>query len=307
MVLEVRQQLRITQQLIMTPQLQQAIKILQLSRLELIDMITQELQENPVLEEEIEEVTETKPLSESPKEVTIQEKVPDDIDWSNYLDEYNTPGPLIYTTEDQETPRFETFLTRRETLAEHLKWQLLLSFNTPVEKEIGALIIGNLNEDGYLQATVEEIASLSGYKVDEVEKVLSKMQTFDPPGICARDLKECLLIQANLLGLGNSIVVKIINEHLKHLENKNYKAIAQALGISVSEVLSAVEIITRMEPKPGRPFAENEPIYISPDVFIHKMDDEFVIMLNDDGMPRLRIRPLYKDAVVKGKFSPQTR
>nr|HID58959.1 RNA polymerase factor sigma-54 [Desulfobacterales bacterium] len=307
MALEVRQQLRITQQLVMTPQLQQAIKILQLSRLELIDMITQELQENPVLEEETEEVKETNPVRELVKEVTIEEKVPDDIDWSNYLDEYNTPGPISYINEEQEAPRFETFLTRRETLAEHLKWQLLLSFDTLREKEIGTLIIGNLNEDGYLQATIEEIAATSGYTVDEVKEVLSKMQTFDPPGICARDLKECLLIQANLLNLGDSIVVQIIKDHLKHLENKNYKAIAQSLGISVSEVLSAVEIITRMEPKPGRPFAENEPIYISPDVFIHKVDKEFVITLNDDGMPRLRVSSLYRDAVVKDKFSPETR
>jgi len=266
MFLGLRQELRLTQQLVMTPQLQQAIKLLQLCRLELLDAINEEVEENPVLQEVTAEVDAGsdaggEPITAQPEPpalepVTVEETAREDIDWSNYLGEYNTPGHVHFEAEKREAPEYENFVARRESLNEHLMWQLLLSLPSRGDERIGSAIIGNLNKDGYLQATVDEIATLTEADTSEVESVLSKMQSFDPPGVCARDLSECLLIQVRQLRLQDSIVVQIIRNHLKHLENKNYKAISRVLGIGLSDVLSAVEIITSMEPKPGRQFSD---------------------------------------------------
>jgi RNA polymerase sigma-54 factor len=319
MALELRQQLRLTQQLVMTPQLQQAIKLLQLSRLELLDVINEEMVENPLLEETVEEQAApdgdpNEPASvapaeaDPPKPVSDEETAREDIDWSNYLGEYNAPGPVYYEPEERETPEYENFLARRKSLVDHLMWQLLLSLPTKAEETIGSAIIGNLDPVGYLQATVDDIAALAGADISQVEKVLEKMQSFDPVGVCARDLKECLLIQAKQLGLEDSLVVQIIQDHFKHLENKNYKAIGQALGVSFDDVLAAVGIITGMEPKPGRQFSDEDPQYISPDIFVYKMDDEFVIVLNEDGMPKLRVSAFYKQALNQtGSFASHTK
>jgi len=320
MALELRQNLRLTQQLVMTPQLQQAIKLLQLSRLELLDVINEEMVENPLLEEIAEEQpveqasdnasgegqTKEPPTSipqediQGVKPVTVEETAREDIDWSNYRDEYSATGPVYYEPEERETPEYENFLARQHSFVDHLNWQLLLTHPNEIEQRIGNAIIGNLDRDGYLQATVGEIATQTGTETSQVESVLQKLQAFDPVGVCARDLKECLLIQAKYLGLGNSLVADIINNHIKHLENKNYKAIGQALGVSFDEVLAAVEIITRMEPKPGRQFSDEDPVYISPDIFVYKMGDEFVIILNEDGMPKLRVSAFYRNALSKG-------
>ena len=319
MALELRQQLRLTQQLVMTPQLQQAIKLLQLARLELLEVINQEMEENPLLEDAPEGMPAeadaggnpiTTPPEPPPLEpVTMEETARADIDWSNYLGEYNTPGPVYFEAEQREVPEYENFIARRESLSEHLMWQLLLSLPTRREERIGSAIIGNLNRDGYLQATLDEIATLAEADTSEAESVLGKMQSFDPPGVCARDLRECLLIQMRQLGLQDSIVVQVIRNHVKDLENKNYKAISRALGVGLGDVLSAVEIIIRLEPKPGRQFSDEEPQYINPDVFVYKVGDEFVIVLNEDGMPKLRISSFYKEALSsKGaEFAGHTR
>ncbi|MBW2646273.1 MAG: RNA polymerase factor sigma-54 [Deltaproteobacteria bacterium] len=312
MALELRQQLRLTQQLIMTPQLQQAIKLLQLSRLELLDAINEELQENPVLDEVQEESpSEIQPLkkddrsdradeSQLLKPVTIEEKTREDFDWTNYVDEYNTPGPSYFAEgEEQDGPKYENVLSRPESLDRHLEWQLLLSNFTPDEEDVGSLIIGNLNPDGYLQASVDEMAEMAKTSSDFVERVLRKMQTFDPVGVCARGLKECLLIQAKYLGITDPVFFAIIENHLKNLENKNYKAIAKDLSIDLDDVIACVDIITGLEPKPGRQFSEEESQYISPDIFVYKMGDDFVIVLNDDGMPKLRISAFYKNTISK--------
>ena len=313
MALELRQQLRLTQQLVMTPQLQQAIKLLQLSRLELLDVIGQEIEENPVLEEgpwepgsqESTDAESMPPVSEpiEIKPVTVEETARADIDWSSYLEEYNAPGPIHFETEEREIPEYDSFVARRQSLTEHLMWQLLLSLPSEREEKIGSEIIGNLDKDGYLQATIEEIAALAGEDIEAVESLLSKMQAFDPPGVCARDLRECLLIQMKLLGVENSIVTDIVKNHLKHVENKNYKAIARALGIRFNDVVSAVEIITHLEPKPGRQFSDEEPQYISPDVFVYKVGDEYVVVLNEDGMPKLRISAYYRETLNKSRGS----
>jgi RNA polymerase sigma-54 factor len=319
MALELRQQLKLTQQLIMTPQLQMAIKLLQLSRLELLNTIRKELEENPTLEEEIHEVSAEESLdgqpekastdSASTEEVTIKENIrEDDIDWNNYINEYSSSGRTHFEAERKESPDFESFIAHKESLRDHLLWQFLMTSPTQEEEKIGSLIVGNLNEDGYLDASLENLAAMSGSEPDKIEQVLALMQTFDPTGVCARDLRECLLIQARYYDLDDTIVIKIIENHLNHLENKNYRAIAKSLKISIEDVITAVKVIKSLEPRPGREFAEEEAQYINPDVFVYKLENEFVILVNDDGMPRLHVNNFYKNAFKEGgKFSDDAK
>jgi len=316
MALELRQELKLTQQLIMTPQLQMAIKLLQLSRLELVDAIRQELEENPVLEEvqetaaeQPEAAAESSDASASTvEEVKIEERMPDDIDWSNYIDEYNSPGRTSYEIERHDAPSYESFIARRESLQDHLLWQLLMAAPGDREETIGSLIIGNLNSDGYLDTTVAEIAEAAQCEPAEVEEFLKVMQTFDPVGVCSRDLRECLLLQARHLGLDNTLVVDIIENHLSHLQNRNFKALSRALKRDMKEIVAAVDIIKQLEPKPGRLFSEEEAQHIIPDIYVYKMDNEFVIWLNDNGMPRLKVNSYYRRALGKnGKLSDSAR
>ena len=310
MALELRQQLKLTQQLIMTPQLQMAIKLLQLSRLELMDTIRAELEENPALEE-VPESTSVEQLTDQPdtsstdasetKEVTIEEKLQEDIDWSNYLDEYNTPGRVHYESEDHDTPKFESFIAHKESLNDHLLWQFLMTKPNKEEEKIASMLIGNINKDGYLQIATEEIAYTSSSLPEKVEEILAIIQSFDPVGVCARDLRECLSIQAHVLGLENTIVTDIIEDHLPNLEKKNYKVICKALKKSMDEVVAAINVIKVMEPKPGRQFSDETPQYINPDIYVYKLENEFVIMLNDDGMPKLRVNSFYKNSIGRGK------
>ena len=310
MALELRQQLKLTQQLIMTPQLQMAIKLLQLSRLELMDTIQTELEENPALEEVPESTSAEQSTDQTEaattessevKEVTIEDKIQEDIDWSNYLDEYNTPGRVHYESEERDTPRYESFIASHESLNDHLLWQFLMTKPEPEEERIVSLLIGNLNTDGYLDASVEEIAHTSGSPPEKIEEILSIIQTFDPIGVGARDLSECLLIQAKFLGLDDTIVIDIITNHLSDLEKKNYKAVCKALKKSMDEVVSAINVIKSLEPKPGRQFSDETPQYINPDIYVYKLENEFVIMLNDDGMPKLRVNSFYKSSISRGK------
>ena len=310
MAIELRQQLKLTQQLIMTPQLQMAIKLLQLSRLELMDAIRQEMEENPTLEEFQEasakeqatpESNDQAAVGEKTKEVTIDEKLNSDIDWSNYIDEYNAPGRVRFETEDREAPQYEAFISHKETLSDHLLWQLLMASPTPEEKRIGSLIIGNVDKDGYLLSSLDELAQMAGVEADDIDEVLFLLQSFDPIGVCARDLTECLLLQARQLGLKNSLVTQIISNHINHLENKNYKAICRALKVSLDEVIAAVNVITNLEPKPGRKFSDEQPQYITPDIYVYKTEDDYAIVINDDGLPKLRVNPFYKQAITQNK------
>ena len=287
-----------------------AIKLLQLSRLELMDTIRSELEENPALEE-VPEGTPAETIAEQTdaastensetKEVTIEEKLQEDIDWSNYLDEYNTPGRVHFEAENRDTPKFESFIAHKENLNDHLLWQFLMTKPKKEEEKIASLIIGNINKDGYLQVSTHEIAYTSGSAHEMVEEVLAIIQSFDPVGVCARDLRECLMIQARSLGLENTIITDIIDEHLPNLEKKNYKAICKALKKSQDEVVAAINVIKAMEPKPGRQFSEETPQYINPDIYVYKLDNDFVIMLNDDGMPKLRVNSFYRNSIGRGK------
>ncbi|MBU4318300.1 MAG: RNA polymerase factor sigma-54 [Proteobacteria bacterium] len=310
MDLGLRQQLKLSQQLVMTPQLQMAIKLLQLSQLELMDTIHQELEQNPALEESMELPDEKERGDETPNvedipslapsltEVSIEEKIHEDhVDWSNYIDEYNTPGRINFETERKDTPSFESFLSKKESLEDHLLWQLMMTAPTAEEERIGSVIIGNINNDGYLEAETEDLLQAALCDMDAMNAMLSRIQTFDPVGVGARELKECLLIQTKRLGLENSIVHRIISDHLHQLQNKNYKLIAKALKAKIDDVLLAINIIKDLEPKPGREFNEEEPFYIVPDIYVYKVEEDFVIMMNDEDMPRLQLNSYYQNAM----------
>lgn len=306
MALEIKQNLKLSQQLIMTPQLQQAIKLLQLSRLELVDLVQQELTENPILEEGPEDYQAEEEKTEAPEENLEQQNTEDkpepeidsksDIDWDNYLENYSASS---YTAsyEDEERPSFESTLTRKASLTDHLLWQVKLAQLPADEEQIASLIIGNLDDDGYLQADIADIAEQEAVPLEKAEQVLKRVQEFDPVGVAARNLQECLLIQAYHLGLKGSLAEQILRRHLTNLENKNYNAIAKDLGMSLQEIIDAVRIIARFEPKPGRPFATEEPQYITPDIYVHKVGDDYVVVLNEDGMPKLRISSFYRNAL----------
>ncbi len=300
----------------MTPQLQQAIKLLQLSRLELLETIHQELETNPLLEESQEELPteqdaelETLTTEETPfQEVQLTEKMRSDFDWEGYLEEYNTSMPVLAETDpNQEWPSFESRLTETATLQDHLAWQVRLSGFSEKEKEIGSCILGNLDKDGYLDATIEEIAQMSEADESKVEEVLKRIQNLDPIGIAARDLRECLLVQAKTLQLEDDLVVRIIEDHLHYLETKNYAALVRALKRSPEEVKAAVEIILGLDPRPGSVFNDEVIEYISPDIYVFKVDDEWVILLNEDGMPKLKVSSYYKDALGNGDLLSDTK
>ncbi len=303
--LELRQQLKLSQQLIMTPQLQQAIKLLQLSRMELLETIHEELEINPMLEEMQEEsgdnekgVEEAGEPKEEFKEIQVLESMRQDFDWESYLDEYNTGTPVLFETDpNREAPSYDHRLTLPDTLQEHLFWQLRLSDMSERDKELGMFILGNLNGDGYLDASLEEIATMAEVTPKEVEGVLVRIQLFDPVGVGARNLQECLLVQAKNLDLDDDLAVSIIEHHLHYLENKNFQGLVRTLKRTPEEVKRAVDLILSLNPRPGSAFSEESVNYISPDIYVLKVDNEFIILLNEDGMPKLRVSSYYKEAL----------
>lgn len=309
--MEMRQQLKMTQQLVMTPQLQQAIKLLQLTRLELQDLVRQELEENPLLEEtaESEDVREPEPLESAEKEIEPPVAA-DDFrevetgdeslrDWDSYLDGYNFSSGEQYSG-DEERPSFENLLTRKDTLIDHLLWQLHMGNFTQEETAVGEEIIGNIDEGGYLRASLEEISHACSVPEDAVLPVLERIQDFDPTGVAARDLRECLLIQARFLGMHGSVVEGILLNHLKDLETRKYKEIARALGVDLNQVHVAAGIISGFDPLPGRVFGAEDVHYISADIFVSKLGDEYIVMLNEDGLPSLKVSSFYSEARSNG-------
>ncbi len=317
MALEIKQQLRLSQQLVMTPQLQQAIKLLQLSRLELADVVSQELQENPILEESIEgdeelprelaseaEGVETS-LAEATGDVPENREASDaekiaDIDWQSYAEAYPQTGFQGTGRDGEERPSLEGTLTRRETLTEHLQWQLQLSEVGEAEREAASWLIGNLDEHGYLRADLEEIARRAGVALDCVQAALKLVQSFEPTGVGARDLRECLLLQLDALKVDDALVRSLVEDHLEALQRRDFRGLARLLSVEVETVAEASRVIGSLEPRPGRPFGGEEPVYIVPDIYVHKVGDDYHVVLNDDGLPRLRISQLYRDVLTGG-------
>ncbi len=331
MSMEIKQHLKLSQQLVMTPQLQQAIKLLQLSRMELVDMIREEMLENPVLEDSVEsssEQSKTSPLeltsdgraeqvgeTEAPAlpqgehiETTPEVKADarsdeavKEFDWEAYLENQAANPPLpSYRANNEELPSLESTLTRGTSLFTHLEWQLKLGHFQPDEEPIALLILGNLTPDGYLDQPLEEIAEEAGVELEVVEEILTLVQELDPPGIAARNLEECLLLQARHIGADDDVVIGMITKHLGNLEKKNYAAIAKDLNQPLEEIYEAAKVIMEFDPKPGRAYTDEEPTYISPDVYIHKVGDKYFVVANDDGLPKLKISDFYRAALQGG-------
>jgi RNA polymerase sigma-54 factor len=319
MVLEIKQTAKLVQQLVITPQLQQAIRLLQLTRLELVDMISQEMKENPLLEEAEEgresaegeataagqEEAEAPPEPEVTPEVKGTGEGVDEYDWESYLENSNLTPFQKSSPDGEERPSFENFLSKRTTLTDHLRWQLQLSHFTEKEHEAGTWIIGNLDEDGYLRISLEEICSETNLPMEVVERVLRRIQQFDPVGVASRDLKECLLIQLEQMNPRDAIAEKIVSEHLALLKNRNYPAIAKRLGMSLDRVNRAALVISRLDPKPGKAFGGEVIQEIIPDVYVYKVEGDYVINLNDDGIPRLKINSLYRDILSGSRLTPE--
>ncbi len=323
MAIQLKQSLKLGQNLVMTPQLQQAIKLLQLNHLELADLITQELTDNPILEEINDEGSSDQNEQSSDGETfdpevqqqndeqaqmqpqTEDEKVldqKDDVNWDAYLEEFNdgpSTAPSMKEVPDGDMPSYENLLTKSVSLEEHLLWQLNMHHFTDQEMKFGQMVISALNDDGYFEGNLSEIAEACGIEYEDAEEILKMIQNFDPIGIAARDLQECLLAQAKLLNPRSVLVESIIQSCMTELEKHNLPAIAKMLDVPIDQVVEAQRIIHELEPKPGKIFTESDTQYIAPDIYVIKVGNNFVIQMNDDGIPRLRISNYYRNIVKK--------
>ncbi|HBE95036.1 MAG TPA: RNA polymerase sigma-54 factor [Desulfovibrio sp.] len=312
MGLELRQQLKLSQQLVMTPQLQQAIKLLQLSRLELVETVQQELMENPFLEEaepepsdmSMEEMPVESDTGGSEPEMAVPEKNEEFIrsaDWENYLGEFSSVSKQAQSRE-QEVPEeglsFEARLASKPSLDGHLTWQMRLSNFTEREISIGEAVIGNLDSGGYLHADCADIqAVVPDAGEEEIEAVIHRIQRLDPVGVAARSPRECLMVQMEVLGETDPILLSLVRDHLEDLEKKRYKPLARKFKIDMEELKHYLEIIQKLDPMPGANFSSTEPHYVSPDVFVYKYGEDFVIVLNEDGLPRLQLNSFFADSL----------
>jgi RNA polymerase sigma-54 factor len=391
--LELKQQVKLTQTLVITPQIQLAIKLLQLPRLELIEMIRQELEANPVLDDVrgTQEDEDSQPSFDAPRSTRGELEAVDniseteikggkEIDWERYL-ENSSLSPVIPTyrrAPEDEMPGVEATPSGDQNLFEHLIWQIRLSEFTPKEERLASLIVGNLDEYGYFRdeapagdahagdahagdapasvpgngdgdgreaeqekaaetepfsgsgvgepsedihlpelpaepdipaVTLASLAEEVGLSFEQAERVLRKIQLLDPVGVAARTLEECLLVQAELYMLSDT-VKEIIRKHLKNLQKRNYNAITKDLKITLEDVLEAAKKISTLDPRPARNFTGDPPQYIVPDVYVEKVGDDYVIKINDDGMPKLKISESYRKHIsdprakeyIKGKL-----
>jgi len=340
--LEHKLNLKVQQKQILTPGLVQMVSLLTLNKLELTEMIQQELVQNPVLEEgteivESEDATPAEVAAEqetnapsapaddsdvqyaavSEREVTVEPTADsppaepdhaddpyDDIDFQSFDNYLNDVASRPRETEIFEKPSFENFLAKPQTLTDHLEWQLGLATLEENIRLACHAIIGNLNEDGYLCAvdehgreipiTLEEIAESGGHTVEEVSAALAVVQNFDPPGVAARDLRECLLIQLTVLGEDESMAADIVRDQLHKVQNKQFKEIAKAMGKPLDEIMAEMEIIKALDPRPGQRYNKTQARLIEPDVFIVKVGAEYTVVNNEDEMPQLRLSTTYR-------------
>jgi RNA polymerase sigma-54 factor len=303
---------KLVQKLILTPSLQQAIKLLPMSTLELSELLNQEMVENPLLEESpTEELQQAEAQPEKTEEKPAQEKTDswDDQDYEYFFGDYLDDGYRPRTpTEVKELPPIENTLSTSGSLADHLLWQLSMQSSEQATREIGEAIIGNLDDDGYLVATVEELATMGPWPVEDVEATLALVQRFDPVGVAARDLQECLLLQLRHLGLGGSQAETIVAQHMRLLQNHQIPELAKKVGVSIEELKQHIEIIQRLDPKPGSRYNPSQSQYVIPDVHVVKVEDQYVAVLNEEGLPQLRISPVYRRLLDKGaENSDETR
>jgi RNA polymerase sigma-54 factor len=297
---------KLVQKLILTPSLQQAIKLLPMSTLELSDLLNQEMVENPMLEEvpteDLQPADAVAQEQEKPAaEVTNKTDTWDDQDYEYFFGDYLDDGYRPRAPQEvRELPPIENTLSTSTSLTDHLNWQLSMQTDDSVVREIGAAIIGNLDDDGYLVASGDELAAMGPWPVAEVERALKLVQSFDPVGVAARDLQECLLLQLRHVGLQGTITEKIVLEHLRLLQNHQVPEIARKLGVQIDDLKEHIEIVRHLDPKPGSRYNPNQSQYVIPDVYIIKIEDQYVAVLNEDGLPQMRISPVYRRLLDKG-------
>jgi RNA polymerase sigma-54 factor len=337
--MEIKQQLKLSQQLVMTPQLQQAIRLLQLSRLELIDEIRKELDANPVLaDEEIDprarangdgkngDAGHEPPAPDSPALSAekadladlgkrTEDKQVQEIDWEQFLENRTLQQPLPANRGGfEDLPPIEQNLTKGQSLVDHLRWQLQMSDFTETEKKFAELVLGNLDDNGFLDLkgterdtgektpdlTIEDLAREVPIDPEDAECVLREMQEWEPVGVCARSLQECLRVQADVYGY-DDLELAMIDRHLHNLEKHNYPAIARDLKVTLDEVYEAVKQIQKLESRPARNYTETDDktIAITPDVYVIKDADKFIVTDNDRGVQRLYINEVLTKQLLK--------
>ena len=318
MAIQQKLQARLSQKLILTPSLQQAIKLLPMSTLELADLLTQEVVENPLLEEvpaeeqqQADAAAQVDKADADPEPTSEKQDTWDDADYEYFFGDYLDDGYRPRAPREiKDLPPIENTLSTTRSLADHLVWQLSLCTSDDLLREIGAAIIGNLNEDGYLVASIDEIAAMGAWPAGEVERVLKLVQTFDPVGVAARDPQECLLLQIRHLGLEGTPCETIVgdSDYLRLLQRHQGPELARRLGMSVAELKQHIEVLQHLDPKPGNRLNPVASQYVIPDVSVVKVEDQYVAVLNEDGMPQLRISPVYRRMLDKGSNnSEETR
>lgn len=329
MAIELKQTVGLSQQLVITPQLQQAIKLLQLSRLELMENVQQELMENPVLEELSEDHTaedaraapqmdgDVPPPDQTYRDQTEEVggadgalKEPSNFDWENYENYISSSylpssGGAAHLSAD-DLPSYENTLSEKETLQDHLIWQLHVSGLSREDEEFGIEIIGNINDDGYLTAELSEIAQKLNCPLERLETLLLRIQEMDPLGVGARSLTECLLLQLKFYksDLDRNQLTEMITNHLKLLEKHDYNTLAKTMKLPLRRVVQLAKMVGELEPKPGRPYGGDTVQYITPDVYVHKLAGDYTVVLNEEGMPRLQVSHFYKNLLGDQKAAP---
>jgi RNA polymerase sigma-54 factor len=291
-MLELKQTQKLAQQLVLTPQLQQAIKLLQLSQLELVEAIEQEIKENPVLE-----------VEEEQEEEGEAQKKEEMLEW---LERYSASEDFM-PREDKEYPDYENIVKKAQNLRDYLRWQVGLSDFSPQERIWAEWIIENIDDNGYLACPVAEVAAMSGIPEGSLEIVLKKVQKLDPSGVGARDLKECLLIQYEETGIKDVVFEDILSNHFDLFRKVDLKEIARKTGYSVEKIREVMEKIKSFDPKPGRNYGSDQPVYVVPDVHVIKGEDGFEVFLNDEGLPDLRMNRYYVELYVSEKLNGDTK
>jgi RNA polymerase sigma-54 factor len=314
MALETKLYLRQTQKLTITPMLQEAINLLQLSRLELNQLLQKELVENPLLEiEENGAENPATPEAGNSETQAEEERVPEvgeagrdtpDIDWSSYLED-TSDYRYFQPSEEIERPAWENLASRPISMIENLLLQLKMITKGQEEFELGAYIIGNLDDDGYLRISLEELATFAQKEPAKLEPALTLVQSLEPPGIGARDLKESLLLQLRARNQLSPLLEKLVGEKLETFREKRLEKLALELGAGVEEVKEAINILATLDPRPGRALSFEPTQYIIPDIYVIKIENNYMVMDSDEGMPRLRLSHYYKRLLAQRKNSPE--
>ncbi|MBW1635880.1 MAG: RNA polymerase factor sigma-54 [Deltaproteobacteria bacterium] len=317
MALELRQQLKLAQKLVMTPQLRQAIKLLQLNRLELSTALQAEIEQNPALEEDLtaedtgenlqalSSTTERDTRTDKEQDITERVEVTDtmnEVNWEDYANNFDSNFSFAHETPPADAPSQFEFISEKPGLMAYLMWQLAHCDLDEKEMEIALFIVGNLNRYGFLEINLTQAVEETGCSLDDADYVLEVIQDLDPPGIAARDVSESLFLQLERLGKENSLAAIIVQHHLPLLVTRNFKALSKATGRKRLEIGRAIDFITsELSPFPGLPYATENTNYIVPDVYVEKIDGEYVIRLNDDDLPRLKLSTHYQELLKDGQ------